>query len=371
MRMRFSAALFFCGCCLLAQVQTMSVSRLMEWLRNPDTAHESDSALAAYLSKIRLTERLDDQTLERLRGVVLFGPKTTDALHKLRDQSKALPPPGSAPMAGSMPMPAIPSAAQQSAIIEEARQYAIEYSQKLPNFFCYEREQRWAAPARTAANPSWQTQDSIIKRVTYYQQKEEEKVLQHNNTYTTADMKSLGGSQSVGDFGNMLRGIFDPATAAVFEWSHYSRAASQLLMTFNYRVPLERSQYRLEVENRGIRTAYHGWVKLDAKSHAVLSISVEAENIPADFPLRSASDTVDYGMQTISDQKFLLPIEADVYMSDGDQLTKNVKQFMSYRKYDISDSITFDEKDLPPLPGEKTDDKKSDAPPPAKKGGGQ
>jgi len=209
-----------------------------------------------------------------------------------------------------------------------------------------------------------------VKRVTFYQQKEEEKVLQHNNTYTNVDMKSLGGSQSIGDFGNMLRQIFDPQTAAIFEWGRWSRLDSQLLMTFTYRVPLERSQYRLEVEKQSIRTAYRGSVLLDARTHAVLRISVEAENIPADFPLRSASDTVDYAVQTISGQPFLLPLRADVRMGDGDTITKNVKEFLNYSKYDASSTINFNDTDLPPLPPEKTEPKPDPAAPPAKKGGG-
>ncbi len=368
MRLRRLAVLILAVPLLLAQMQSMSVGRLMEWLRNPATAQENDSALAAFLSKVRLTERLDDKTIESLRGVVLFGPKTLDALHKLRDQSKSLPQPSAASVQPA-PLPPMPTAAEQSAIIDEARSHAMEYSEKLPNFFCYEREQRWAAP-RAAGEPNWQTQDTILKRVTYYGQKEEEKLLQHNNTYTTVDMKSLGGSQSIGDFGSMLRQIFDPRTAALFEWRGWSQAGGKLYMTFDFRVPLERSQYHLEVADRSIRTAYHGWVLLDAKTRAVQRISVEAENIPTDFPLRSASDTVDYQVQIIADRPYLLPTEADIYMGTADSLTKNRKLFYAYRKYEVTDGITFDSKDLPPLPSENTQEKKPE-PPPAKKGGGQ
>ena len=367
--MRLAAAVCLWAFGLAAQTQTMSVARLMEWLRQPATPHENDAALAAFLSKVKLTDRLDDKALESLRGVALFGPKTVEALHKLRDQSKNLPEPAGATGTPAMPMPAIPTAAEQAAIIDDARRYAMDYSEKLPNFICYERDHRWAAPARTAADPDWKTQDTIVKRVTFYQEKEEEKVLQHNNTFTTVDMKSLGGSQSIGDFGSMLRQIFDPRTAAVFEWGRWSRRDSQLLMTFTFRVPLERSQYRLEVEKQSILTAYHGSALLDAKSHAVLRISVEAENIPADFPLRSASDTVDYAMQTISGQSFLLPLRADVRMGAGDTITKNIKEFLNYSKYDASSTINFNDADLPPLPPESTDSKADPASPPAKKGG--
>jgi len=88
MRLRFLLALLAAG--LTAQAQTMTVARLVEWLRNPATANESDAALARFLSRVKLGDRLEDSAIESLRGKVLLGPKTMDALRKLRDQSKAL-----------------------------------------------------------------------------------------------------------------------------------------------------------------------------------------------------------------------------------------------------------------------------------------
>lgn len=196
-----------------------------------------------------------------------------------------------------------------------------------------------------------------------------EKVLQHNNAYTTQDMKSLGGSQSLGDFGTMMRQIFEPRTDARFTWYRWGHVGPQLVMTFDFSVPLDRSQYHLEVEGRDIITAYHGYVRLDAKTHEVLRIYVEAENIPPDFPLKSANDTVDYAYQTISEQTFLLPVQADIRMGAGDYLTKNIKQFGSYSKYGADVSISYDNSLLPPLPSEKPLDstKPDPAAAPAKK----
>lgn len=149
MRLRYCVALL--AACLMAQTQTLSVSKLMDWLRSPATAKESDSALAAFLSKVKLTDRLDDRTIESLRGQVLFGAKTMDALHKLRDQSKSLPEPaagGASGASGGIVAPPTPTAEEQAAFIDDARRYALEYSQKLPDFICIEHEQRLATPNR-------------------------------------------------------------------------------------------------------------------------------------------------------------------------------------------------------------------------------
>jgi hypothetical protein len=373
MRFRFLLALLVICLGATGQTQTLSVARLMEWLRQPATAKENDQKLAAYLAGVKLTDRLDDRAIDSLRGQVLLGPKSMDALRNIRDESKNLPEAGAGGTSAAAKPLTVPTSEEQTAILEDARRYALEYSQKLPNFICFEREQRWAVRGSVPAGqePDWRSQDTIVKKVTYFEQKEVEKVIQHNNTYTTQDMKSLGGSQSLGDFGTILRQIFEPRTAARFEWNRWGRVGQQLVMTFDFSVPLERSQYHLEVEGRGIVTAYHGSVRLDAKTHEVLRVFVEAENIPQDFPLKSASDTVDYAYQTISGRSFLLPVQADVRLGAGDYLTKNIKEFVNYSKYTAESSITFDDSALPPLPSEKPQETAvpGQPPPPAKKGG--
>ena len=39
-----------------------------------------------------------------------------------------------------------------------------------------------------------------------------------NNTVTTQDYQTLGGASSTGDFGSLMREIFEPASQARFEW---------------------------------------------------------------------------------------------------------------------------------------------------------
>jgi hypothetical protein len=345
MRWRFLLALLAAG--LMAQTQTMTVARLLEWLRNPATTQESDAALARFLSSVKLADRLDDRAIESLRTQMLLGPKTMDALRKLRDQSKDLSEAAPAVPGAAPKMPPPPSSEEQAAILDEVRQYALDYSRNLPNFICLELERRFQAlpgAGRGAASgePEWRQVDTITKRMSYFQQKEEEKVIEHNRTYTTKDMKSLGGSQSFGDFGSMMRQIFEPSTAARFEWAGWFRLGGQPVMGFDFSVPVERSRYRLEVEDRAVVTAYHGRVDVDPKTRAILRVKVEAENIPPDFPLESASDTLTYATQTISGLSFLLPSQVEVRMGAKDYLSRNVKEFQAYRKFEVESGLIPD-----------------------------
>ena len=79
--------------------------------------------------------------------------------------------------------------------------------------------------------------------------------------------------------------------------------------------------------NKRIVAAYHGTVAVDPTTHAVMRLIVVAENIPADFPVKSTQDVLDYDYQEISGQTFLLPLKATMTANLGDFWSKNDKEF--------------------------------------------
>src|SRR5436190_11050524 len=92
MRSRLLAAVF--AVCFVAMGQSLSVDKLVAFLQSSQKLIKegkmTDRELASYLSKVKLTERLDHRIIEDLQGTVALGPKTLDALHALRDHSQAL-----------------------------------------------------------------------------------------------------------------------------------------------------------------------------------------------------------------------------------------------------------------------------------------
>ena len=343
--MHYRVLALLCAACLTAAGQTYTVEKLSAAIRNiaSDSQHPAgDAELAKYLANVRLTEKLDDRRIEDLTSQFKLGPKTLAALRKLRDQSQGLPAAAPAVQAEApRPKPA-PSAQEQSAVLEDVRKYALSYSQNLPDFICLEVERRYGSPPAQA--PSWRQLDELTKRLTYFGQKEDYKLVLHNNSVSAnQDVKSAGGSQSFGDFGSMMRQVFEPETGAQFEWAAWHTWHGQRVMTFNYRVALERSRYHLLFEkDRDIITAYHGWFEVDPTTHAVMRIAVIAENIPPDFPVKSASDILEYDYQDLSGQSFLLPLKAEIVMNTGEFMTRNNKEFRTYRKYSADALIKYD-----------------------------
>ena len=93
--------------------------------------------------------------------------------------------------------------------------YALNYSQSLPDFVCYETMKEYQAPR---SSDRWTKLDNDVdSRLTYFQQKESYRPMSVAGKLTSQDYDKLKGSKSIGDFGSMLRGIFEPSTQTRFE----------------------------------------------------------------------------------------------------------------------------------------------------------
>ncbi|MBZ5617315.1 MAG: hypothetical protein LAQ69_01090 [Acidobacteriia bacterium] len=370
MRYRLLAAVF--AACLAAMGQSLSVEKLVAFLQSSATliaeGKMTDRDLANYLGKVKLTERLDDRTIEEIRGYGKIGPKTLQALDGLRDRSQALA--AAAPIVAPVkptPIPP-PSSEEQAAILAEVRQYALNYSKNLPDFICTQVTRRYAAPAPGTkyggsidSQPSWQVLDTLQIRLSYFEQKEDYKLILVNNTLTSQDYKTVGGATSTGDFGSMMREIFEPSTAARFEWDHWGTLRGRRVMAFAYHVPQSRSQWHVTYDRRmDIVPAYSGLVEVDKNTHEVMRVTLQADDIPPSFPVKKADTVLDYDYQDISGHTFLLPLKAQVIMAADDYMTRNDEEFRLYRKYSATADITFDtdEKTPPPLPEDKTKETK-------------
>jgi hypothetical protein len=377
MRYRLLAGVF--AFCLVAAAQTLSLRELVSFVQSSEQlikeGKQTDGELAKYLAKVKLTERLDDRVIEDLqsRGI---GAKTLQALQALRDRTKDLM--AAKPIAPEAPPTPIPppTSEEQAAILSDVREYALNYSKNLPDFICTQVTRRYAAPmpgtrwgGSALSEPSWQAQDVLQIRLSYFEQKEKYTVVLANNAIVNKDYEQMGGSKSFGEFGSMLREIFEPGTEARFEWDHWGTLRKNPVMAFSYHVSRSRSQYRLVVEDAklSIITAYRGLVEVDPKTHVVMRVSTIAENIPADFPIRKAEDVLDYDYQDISGHTFLLPMKSQVLMSGGEVLTRLDEEFRLYRKYSAEAGITYDTDPLPPLPDDKTKETPATQPKPNKK----
>lgn len=344
MRFRSVLVLLALAASLGAQM-TLTVDQLYSFVKSSVQLRHPDRQVANYLGKVKLSEKLEDSTILELQALGA-GPRTVEALRNLEKASAALPAarPKQAAVKPS-PIPP-PSEEEQQRVLQEVREYAENYTKSLPDFICTQVTRRYVDPSGLEF---WQMQDTLTARLSYFDQKEDYKLILVNNTMTSQSYESLGGATSTGEFGSLLRELFAKSSQARFRWERWATLRGRRTHVFAYRVAQPNSQWRIDYERRmQIIAGYHGLLYVDKDTNTVVRVTLIAEDIPPSFPITEASTVLDYDFTKISDREYLLPLRAVVRMRSGKLLTRNAVEFRMYRKFAAEATITFDTPE--PLP---------------------
>ena len=125
-------------------------------------------------------------------------------------------------------------------------------------------------------------------------------------------------------------------------------------MAFGYSVEQANSQWGIEYEKKDhIVPAYSGRILIDKDTHVVMRVTLNADNIPATFPVKMATTILDYDYVDISGHQFLLPLKSETQMSADGVLSRNDTEFRLYRKYSAEAEIKYDITP-DPLPADQT-----------------
>ncbi len=345
---RLCAVTALCTAALWAQ-GTLTIEQLYSVVKSSIQLKHPDKQVASYLSRQKLSERLSDRAIEELQGLGA-GPRTLQALRELRDASKGLPVPKAKPV---VPPPAPippPSPEEQQKILTELRQYAENYTKSLPDFICTQVTRRYVDPSGLEF---WHNVDTLTVRLSYFERKEDYKLILVNNTVTDRPYESVGGASSTGEFGSMLRELFEPDSHADFQWERWATLRGKRAHVFSYRVAQPDSKWHIDYERQmDITAGYRGLVYVDKATNMVLRVTLNAEDIPPSFPVNAASTILDYDYTKISDREYLLPLRAVVRMRSGKLLTRNEVEFRLYRKFSTETTINFETP--PPLAEDQT-----------------
>ncbi len=325
----------------------MTVAQLQTFIKSSIQLKMPDQQVADYVHKVKLTDKLDEKTVEDLQGLGA-GRKTVAAMKELVTDSSTLtvaPPPQAKPAPVVIPPP---DSIEQKKILDEITQKALEYSNNLPNFLCDEVTRRHGDPT---GKENWRLIDTIQERLTYFDHKEEYKVVMINGQMVAnKDHDSLGGASSAGEFGSMLYDVFSPESETSFDWDHWATLRGRRMYVFSFRVRQARSQYSIEEREsrRKVIAGYHGFIYADRETGRVMRIRMECDDIPADFPIQDVSLDLNYDFTKISDQQFVLPLKAELRSREGRLLIWNEIEFHLYRKFGTESSITFEPLDAVP-----------------------
>jgi len=342
----------------------ITVADLVTFIQSSIKLKHDDVKVAEYVKRIKLEDKLDARTVENLQGMGA-GPRTVLALKALMTESTALPVTPPPPPKPAYVGPPPPSSIEQKEILAQITDAALNYSENLPNFICLQVTRRYIDQA---GKGNFALMDTIAERLSYFEQKEDYKVVSKNGVPVTGmKHEQMGGASSSGEFGSLLREIFSPESRTEFGWERWATLRGKRMYVYAFRVPQETSKYTIYAESvkRTIVVGYHGLIYADRDTNKVMRLTMSADDIPADFPVQDMGLDLNYDYTTISGQPFLLPLKSELHSKDGRYLVKNETEFRLYNKFGTESVIQFDTaSDVPePLPADRT---KEDSAPPAK-----
>jgi hypothetical protein len=388
MRYRLGLLVLCLSCILQAQMQ-MNVEQLADFIRSElALRQQSDKKIAEYVKKIQLTEKLTDKTITDLQAQGA-GQKTVEALEHLRDQTASLKPPtkdatyspatapdnrvSNQPATATLttkpaPIPP-PNSVRQQEILGLMKQYAMTYTQNLPNFLCVQVTRQYLDPN---ASDHYRSIGTILARVSYNGGQENYKVYSINGQMVDTSMEKVrgGGAVSQGEFGSLMREIFEPKSQAEFGWDHWATLRGRRMAVFNYFIDSGHSSWYITYgsgpgDEQRIITAYRGLIYADENTGEISRIKFEAIDIPRTFPVTETTEILDYDLTDISGQQYVTPLMAKLYMRAGRESTKNEIEFRNYRKFGTESAITYDAEAVktapPPLPASKTEEQPATA----------
>ena len=242
---------------------------------------------------------------------------------------------------------AIPSSAQDAAVLEKATELALQYTAKLPNFICTETINRFVK--RKPADP-WKAQDKLTLSVAFSEKGEQYKLQAINDTPTTKPFQNVGGYKSKGEFGSLLRRIFQKESATSFKWERSETLNGNPVQVYSYKIDKDHSKYSVTMSSL-LKTyrdtfAMQGFIYIDPRSNQVMRFTVEAVGIPTDWPISATSSIVEYAFADIGGQQFLMPFTVEGKVVMKDKQTRNLIQFSDYRKFSSEATIDFESSPL-------------------------
>jgi hypothetical protein len=248
----------------------------------------------------------------------------------------------------------------QAKFLELARQSAVAYTQRLPDFICTQITHREIAlldvsetsPPDTvlrSTGSSWsrqatETNDEIVERLTFFDQKEKYEVIKVDGEKAVGvDHLQFQGAITIGEFGTDLRRVFAPESKTIFTWDRAAEFHGRPINILRYSVPRENGTVVVERETRQkVVVPYNGQVFIDPKTLEVLRITARLE-MPPGFPVRGGERMMEYKPITIAGKEYNLPFHAEIRMRDAKHAYVNRIDFIDYHKFVAQSTIHYGE----------------------------
>jgi len=227
----------------------------------------------------------------------------------------------------------------QERIWAEAAANALGYSSRLPNFRCTQETHRFTAPIQ---NPGeLKKVDSFKDDLIYEDGRERYHTVEINGAKADKTRRELKGVQSRGEFGSMLKGMFEAASEATYKWVGRAMAMGVLCDVFEVRIAADKSGLNLYYNGQPASAAYTGQVFIESETGLVRQLTIQGSGLPPEFPLQSPAFSLNYGMVRIGTEDFLLSLRSVMQVREMNKFVRNETVFRDYRKFDAESRVKF------------------------------
>jgi len=236
--------------------------------------------------------------------------------------------------------PEPPDPKEQKQVLADATEHALNHERDLPNFICTQTTRRFED---FNGKNGWRPIDIIVERLTYFEHREDYKVIELNGLPASIPHEQLNGASSSGEFGSVLKSIFSPETETEFNWQNWFKLRGRRMHVISYRVAASKSNYHIKVplQKLDLVTGYHGLIFIDAQRRTVHRITLHPDGVPPSFPIQDVSLALDYEYNRVGDVDYLLPLQFELRSRERNLLVKNDVDYDNYRKFSAESNITF------------------------------
>jgi len=228
---------------------------------------------------------------------------------------------------------------EQKTLWEEAAKNAMGYLEHLPNFRCTQETHRFTAALKTPGQ--LKEADSYKATLMYEEGKEKYQTIEINGIKAENSAEVGNGIRARYEFGSMMRGLFDPDTAATYKWAGRAMAMGVLCQVFEVEVSKPKSNFILNYGGRRELAGYTGRVFIDEESGMVRRLTIQGIGLEKDFGLQSPALSLDYGMVKIGKDDYLLPLRSVLQLRHARAFVRNETVFRSYRAFAAESQIKF------------------------------